>query len=75
VVEGARRGGFSFFITNGLSLVRPQRIPESFVKRQGDDRLWKLIEISSKYVCSVVDCVASPVKTFAILGGRVENGL
>jgi hypothetical protein len=80
VVEGARLGGFgfflfSFFTTNGSSRMIPQRVPESIVKRQGNDGLWKLIEISSEYVCGVVDCVAGPVKTFAILGWRVENGL
>jgi hypothetical protein len=82
VIEGARLGGFSCcfffyvaFFTNDLGRVRPERIPESIVKGQGDDGLWKLIEISSKYVCGIVDRIAGPVKTFSILGWRVENGL
>jgi hypothetical protein len=58
---------------NSLRLVVLQGIAEAFVEFQGNDRLGKLIEVSSQDVGGIVYSVPCPVQSLAVTIGRIER--
>lgn len=60
---------------HSLSLMIPQWIAEPLIKFQRNYRLRQLVEVASENVRGIVDCISSPVQTFAIAVWAVESDL
>jgi hypothetical protein len=73
LVEITNRRTLRIHCADSLRLVVLERVAEAFIEFQGDNRLGKLIEISSQDVGSIVHGVPGPVQTFAIPIRRVER--
>lgn len=74
-LEVAYRRALCIHRSDCLRLMVLQRVAEALVEFQRDDRFGELVEISSQNVGRVVDCIPSPVETFAISIRRVEGDL
>jgi hypothetical protein len=62
-------------IPDRLRLMPTKRGAKLFIEFPGDDRLRKLVEVPAKDVGSIVDCVAGPVKPFAVPRRSIEERL
>jgi hypothetical protein len=69
LVEITNSRALCIHCANSLRLVILQGIAEAFVEFQGNDRLGKLIEVSSQNVGSVVYSVTGPVQSLAVAIG------
>jgi len=75
LVEITNSRALCIHYANSLGLVVLQGVTEAFVEFQGDDRLGKLIEVSSQNVGGIVYGVPCPVQSFSIAIGRIERNL